>query len=111
MNDETIGAFDGRQIRVMIDLRSYRLSAVKKAGYRIAARCTLILGSPLEHDLPVTFTFKPGTDGSTANEAVRAYFQELLDQELRESVVEETAPLRALILAQAFSRTDLIRRG
>ena len=31
-------------------------------------------------------------------------------QELREQIGEETRAVRALILAQAFSRTDLIRR-
>ncbi len=34
-------------------------------------------------------------------------FQELLDQELREQIAVETAPLRNLILAHAYSRTGL----
>jgi His-Xaa-Ser system protein HxsD len=52
----------------------------------------------------------PGTSESAAMEVVRQFLQEVLDQELREQVSEETAPLRALILAQAFSKSDLIRR-
>lgn len=109
-NDLQAEIFDGTAIRTTIDLRSYRLAAVKKAAYRLAARCTAVLGT-LEHEqLPIAFNFKPGTNEATAREAVRLFFEELLDQELREHVAEETAPMRALILAQAFSKTDLIRR-
>jgi His-Xaa-Ser system protein HxsD len=41
---------------------------------------------------------------------MRSFFQELLDQELRERIAEETDAIRSLILAQAYSKTDLIRR-
>jgi His-Xaa-Ser system protein HxsD len=44
------------------------------------------------------------------DEVVRQFFQELLDQELREQIAEETAPVRTLILAHAFSKADLIKR-
>ena len=53
--------------------------------------------------------FKAGTTSVAANEIARVFFQELLDQELREHVAEETGPVRTLIIAQAFSKTDLIR--
>jgi His-Xaa-Ser system protein HxsD len=102
--------FDNGGVRTTLDLRAYRLAAVKKAAYRLAERCTAVLGTPEADALPVTFMFKPGTAENTAMEAMRAFFQELLDQELREHVAEETGPMRTLILAQAFSKTDLIRR-
>ena len=44
-----------------------------------------------------------------AREVIRSFKQELLDQELREHIADETAPVRTLILAQAFSKTGLIR--
>lgn len=109
-NDAQALSFDGTTARTTIDLRIYRLAAVKKAAYRLAARCTAVLGTPEDEKLPVTFTFKPGTDEVAGREAVRLFFEELLDQDLREHVADETAPMRALILAQAFSKTDLIRR-
>jgi len=99
------------EVATVIDLRSYRLSAVKKAAYVVADRCTAILGTPEGDRLPITFRFKPGTAEAPALEAVRRFFQEALDHELREAISAETAPLRALILAQAFSKTDLVRRG
>jgi His-Xaa-Ser system protein HxsD len=96
--------------RATIDLQVYGLAAVKKAAYRIADRCTATVGSPGDDGLVIDFMFPPGTSGSVAREAVRFFFQELLDQELREQIARETAPVRALILAMAFSKTDLIRK-
>jgi His-Xaa-Ser system protein HxsD len=110
MTDEPPFTSDGASIRVTIDLRVHRLTAIKKAAYRVADRCTAMLQSPREHALPVLFTFKPGTSQDSARAAVRAFFQELLDQDLREEIAEETGPMRALILAHAFSKTELIRR-
>jgi His-Xaa-Ser system protein HxsD len=110
MEDATQLVFANGEIRTRVDLRSYRLVAIKKAAYSVAARCTAILGTPDEHILPMTFLFMDGTPKTVAFEIVREFFQVALDQELREAIGEETAPLRALILAQAFSKTDLVRR-
>jgi His-Xaa-Ser system protein HxsD len=97
-------------IGLTIDVRVYRLAAVKKAAYRLADRCTAIIGAPADHLLPVSLRFKPGTAEDTAREAARSFFQELLDQELRAQIAEETDAIRTLILAQAFSKADLIKR-
>jgi His-Xaa-Ser system protein HxsD len=95
-------------VRIDLDLTVYRLSAVKKAAYRLAAECTIALGSPDRDYLPVSFMFEPGVGEKVTAAAIRSFYQELLDQELREQVAQETAPLRALIIAQAFSKTNLI---
>lgn len=95
---------------IVIDLRSYRLSAVKKAAYRCADRFTAILGSPDHDRLPLSLRFRPGSTEPSARDAIHRFFQELLDQELREQVAEETGAVRTLILAQAFSNLDLIER-
>ncbi len=97
-------------IDATIDTRVYRLTAIQKAAYRFADRFTAVLGSLEEHQLPVRFVFRSGTDERAAVDAARLFFQELLDQELRELVGEETRAIRSLILAHAFSNTDLIRR-
>lgn len=97
-------------VNTTIDVRAYRLTAIKKAAYRLANRCTVVLGPPDEHAVPVSFRFRPGTAEETALEAVRAFYDEVMDQELREQIAEETAPLRTLILAHAFSKVDLLRR-
>ncbi|NTX37292.1 His-Xaa-Ser system protein HxsD [Myxococcus sp. CA051A] len=97
-------------IQTVLDLRVYRLTAIQKSAYRFAERCTAVLGSPEADRLPVRFVFGPTIIEQDALETARLFFQELLDQELREQVGDETRALRALIIAQAFSRTDLIRQ-
>ena len=98
------------EISLVLDLRSYRLTAIKKAAYRFADRFTAVLGSPEQDRLPVALRFRTNVSPATAREATRAFFQELLDQELREQIAEETNPVRTLILAHAFSNADLIKR-
>lgn len=98
-------------IELAVDLRVYRLAAIKKAAYRFADRFTAVLGSPENDRLPLSLRFKANVPETAAKEITRQFFQELLDQELREQVAEETSALRTLILAQAFSNVDLIKRG
>jgi His-Xaa-Ser system protein HxsD len=97
-------------IALMIDVRVYRLTAVKKTAYRLADRCTAVIGALADPLVPVTLRFKPGTTEAGARETARLFFQELLDQELREHIADETSAVRTLILAHAFSRADLIKR-
>jgi len=100
---------DGR-CAIDLDLRTYRMVAIQKAAYRLAGRCTVEFGALCDTSLTVTLVVRPGVSDSVSAEVVRLFFQELLDQELREHLAEESRPLRALILAHAFSRTDLVRR-
>jgi His-Xaa-Ser system protein HxsD len=97
-------------VEVTIDLRNYRLTAVKKTAYRLADKCTVVFGNIDGDRLPLTFSFRVTSTPSSRDEVLRLFFQDLLDQELREEVAVETAALRHLILAHAFSRTDLIQR-
>ena len=111
-NDKSTNlVFRNGAIHTVIDLRVYRLAAVKKAAYRFADRFTAILSPPREEALPLELAFRPTTTERDALEIGRLFFQELLDQELREEVGAETHAIRSLIIAQAFSRTDLIKRG
>lgn len=97
---------DGR-VELVIDLRAYRLAAVQKTAYRLAARCTAVLGDVSESSVVVHLMFPAPLSEAPALEVARVFFQELLDQELREQIAIETAPLRNLILAHAYSRTGL----
>jgi His-Xaa-Ser system protein HxsD len=97
-------------IHTKVDARVYRLTAVQKAAYRLAARCTVVIGAACEHLLPITLTFASTVTENEARQLAQLFFRELLDQELREKIGEETAALRALILAHAFSKTDLVNR-
>jgi len=92
--------------RVSLDLAIYSMSAVQKAAYRVADRCT----SALESDGPsrVEVVLTPLRPGGETQSIANAFRNELLDQNLRELVAKETAPIRDLILAQAFSQFSLV---
>jgi His-Xaa-Ser system protein HxsD len=102
--------FHEGEVRVSFDLRVYRLSAVQKTAYKFAREFGAVLGPVEEHLLSATFEFREKTSSEAATTVMRSFFQELLDQELRERIAEETDAIRSLILAQAYSKTDLIRR-
>ncbi|HEY3800999.1 MAG TPA: His-Xaa-Ser system protein HxsD [Kofleriaceae bacterium] len=97
-------------VALTIDLRIYRLKAIKKAAYRLAERFTAVVETPTTETVAVSLRFKPTVSEAYARESVRLYFEELMDQELREEIAEETGPLRSLILAHAFSNLDVVKR-
>jgi His-Xaa-Ser system protein HxsD len=97
-------------ISLAIDARIYRLSAVKKTAYRLAERCTAVISAFEGDSIRLDLRFKTATTEEAARETARLFFQELLDQELREQIAEETTPIRTLIMAHAFSKVDLIKR-
>ena len=94
-------------VDLVIDPHAYSLAAVKKAAYRLAARFTAVLGEVSESTVSVRLTFPKVVTEEEASEAARIFFQEILDQDLREQIARETAPLRDVILAHAYSRTGL----
>jgi His-Xaa-Ser system protein HxsD len=86
---------------VYVDASVYRLSAVKKAAYRLGDRCFVHIEAPTEGRFQVRLTAK---SESTQLDTLEGEFRnELLDQDLRESIAEETERVRNLIMAQAFS--------
>lgn len=88
-----------------LDVSVYRLEAVQKAAYRFIDRLTVLISQQPEKiicDIDVVM----GTKASF--EVIFADFKrELLDQQLRLQIKEETEPARNLILAYAFSRSGL----
>ena len=88
-------------IIVSVDASVYRLSAVKKAAYRLGDRCFVQIEALAGGRIQVRLTAK---SGNTPLDTLEGDFRnELLDQDLRESIAEETERVRNLILAQAFS--------
>jgi His-Xaa-Ser system protein HxsD len=103
--------FRAGRVCFVVDLRVYRLAAVQGAAYRLAARCTAVLGEVAGDSMCVELMFAEMTSEARALEVAREFFQELLDQELRQKIGAETAPLRNAILAHAYSRSGLPSDG
>ena len=90
-------------LELEIDLRVYSLDAAKKTAYRFSDRANASFRQTSEHLWVIEFSIK---QNSTLTEA--EVLSELLDQDLREQVAEETKMVRDLLMAQAFSKLSLV---
>jgi len=88
-------------ITLTVDPFVYRLSAVKKAAYRLADRCFVQIEQPPGGGIRVGLTAKSGEVPPHVLEG--EFRNELLDQDLREIIADETGRIRNLLMAQAFS--------
>ena len=94
---------------IQIDSRVYGLDVVQRAAIKFTDFASFDFRLDGETALAVTVTFKAGL--TVQPEDFQARFQnELLDQQLRWKVAEETKSERDLILAYAFSNTKLLGR-
>jgi len=88
-----------------LDSSVYSLEAIQKSAYRFIDRLTVLI-SQVENKViceidPVTGLKAP------LDEVIADFKRELLDQQLRLKIKTETADVRNLILALAFSRSGL----
>ena len=95
-------------IKLCLSLNIYSLEAIKKVCYKFADRCSILLNEASDREVEIIFEFPEKTDEPQRKEILRAFSNELLDQDLREQIAKETEATRNLILAEAFSKTSLI---
>jgi His-Xaa-Ser system protein HxsD len=89
------------EINITVDPHVYRLSAVKKTAHRLADRCFAQIELLSEGSIQVRLTAKSEKTPLATLEG--EFRNELLDQDLRECIAEETERVRNLLLAHAFS--------
>jgi len=89
-----------------LDPAIYRLSAIKKAAYKFADRFHIQLLTSDSGWIKALLKSKAAVENSKA--MAGDFCNEVLDQELREVVAEDTRLIRDLLLRQAFSATSLI---
>lgn len=87
--------------RFEFDLRVVRMEAIKKAAYRWATHFIADIQQVDEHHVTVDFIAKTSLKGHALK--LEEFANDVLDQELREVVAEETQTIRNVLLAQAFS--------
>lgn len=96
------------KVRVVpVDLAVFSLEAIKRAAYRFTDRFAVnvqVDGGTAS----CTLTFDAQPSDEIVDRAVSEFQKELLDQDLRARIREETKGSRNLILAYAFSRSGLI---
>lgn len=92
-------------VTVHIDPRVYPLSTVKKAAYRFGGRCFVHIEVAADGGIQVRLAAK---SAALPLQTLEGEFRnELLDQDLRESIAVETERVRNLLLAEAFSGLSL----
>lgn len=96
------------QFTLEFDANGYSLLAIQKACHRYSALASFEILQPSEATpIQVIVSLKSEGDAKNLTHALRT---EALDQQMREVVRTETAGVRNLILAHAFSRTGLIHQ-
>ena len=84
----------------------FSLDTIKRAAYRLSDRCAFefqIAGD----EITCSLFFGDGVTSEEASLIANDFRNDVLDQDLRQSIREETAAVRNAILAYAFSRTGL----
>jgi His-Xaa-Ser system protein HxsD len=99
---------NGTTASLEVDTAVYSLPALKKTAYRMADRCSVVFGVLEGSRVTVALACPPSASNEQVRTCVFNFFEEALDQDLRERIAVETTPLRNLILAHAFSRTKLV---
>jgi len=93
---------------LVLDAAVYPLEAIQKAAHKFTA--SFVVAIAMEGDGKIRCNLKAQEGGGHAD-VVGAFLNEMLDQQLRLSLRQETEAVRRIILAQAFSRTDAPTMG
>jgi len=94
-------------ITINIDSRVYTLDVVQRAAFRCTDLASFDFSVVSDCEISVVITIKSSVALDPSD--IRARFQnELLDQQLRQTIAAETKIERDLILAYAFSNTKLL---
>jgi His-Xaa-Ser system protein HxsD len=94
-----------RLISYMVCTRIYPLPALFRACYWFTDSC-FIYFSPGPDDETVLLRITPKDESRDPQLIAGEFFNSLLDHTLRYQIAQETAPLRALLYAQAFAEVE-----
>ena len=87
---------------ITFDTHVFSLDTVKRTLYRFSDKCSFDV-QMIDDVITVTIQAK------TQDDWIGRIKNEVLDQDLRDTLFKETANIRTLILANAFSNTGLIQ--
>ncbi len=86
---------------ITFDARVFSLDTIKRALYRFSDKCSFDIQIK---DNVITVIFQ----AKNQDDWIAKIKNEVLDQDLRDTLSKETANIRTLILANAFSNSGLI---
>src|SRR6185436_10509397 len=91
---------------VVFDAAVFDLDTVKRAAYRLSAQCAVDI-SLEESRIVCRLSFRSPASTQVVAGVIDDFKKEVLDQDLRQKIGKETAPIRNAILALAFSNPKL----
>jgi His-Xaa-Ser system protein HxsD len=94
------------QFTLQFDLKAYALATIQKACQRYSACASFSFEGDSENSKVNVTVYPKGVRVEGLDDELRT---EVLEQQIREVVRTETAGVRNLILAHAFSHTGLIK--
>jgi His-Xaa-Ser system protein HxsD len=95
------------QIELEFDSEVFSLDTIKRALYRFADMCSFDIAR-IDKKIKVTLQAATQADNLMNDELCARIRNEVLDQDLRDTISKDTANIRTLILANAFSNTGLV---
>lgn len=98
--------FSDGALQLALSSEIYSVDATLRTCYWLTDRCYVHLSKASDGQLIATLIAKSGQEADT-NAAAWQFLNELLDNQLRVSLQRETANIREMIVAQAFSDVDL----
>jgi len=105
---EFLSKLDSSRLVLEIDTSVYSLSSIFRASYIFTDRCYIFLARS-EEAKGVVLVVLSGKDETVNLEKLGgAFFNELVDQNVREGLSRESGELRTLIVAQAFAEGNLL---
>jgi His-Xaa-Ser system protein HxsD len=99
--------FEDGALRISLPLEVYTLPALFRACYRVTDHCFVYLSPPQAGLIEVTLIAKGGRAGET-DRLAGDFLNDLIDQQLRVDIGQETRAIREIIVAQAFAPVDVI---
>lgn len=95
-------------MQVSFDRNVFTLDCLKKSAYRFIDKFSIDFDMSGDQ-INCKLNFDSKLTQKQCEFYVDQFKKEILDQDLRESIKRETEPVRNLVLAQAFSKTNLIK--
>ncbi|MDG1288072.1 MAG: His-Xaa-Ser system protein HxsD [Rickettsiales bacterium] len=91
--------------KAIFDSSIFSLECVKKALYKFADKAGFEIS---QNGKEITVSIIKHSDDDNVNSLLNQLRNEVIDQDLRQLVAQETSTIRELILANAFSKTKMV---
>ncbi len=105
---DVIESLENGQLILKVDSTVYSKPCLFRTCYKFTDRCYVFLSRDEDNQKTIITVLSPKAESVDLNQLSGEFFNELLDQQVRDSLSKETGELRNLIFAQAFAEGNLL---